>query len=63
MKVISYLDALDPDRLYGVAASTRNWNTITAIGRWGRAVPDRASGRARMTIELGARALLPAYFN
>ena len=31
MKVIGYLGALD--RLYGVAATTRNWNTIAAIGK------------------------------
>lgn len=31
MKVISYLGALD--RLFGTPATTRNWNTITAIGR------------------------------
>lgn len=29
MKVISYLDNLD--RIFGVPATTRNWNTITAI--------------------------------
>ena len=31
MKAISYLGALD--RVFGVAATTRNWNTITAIAR------------------------------
>lgn len=31
MKVISYLGTLD--RLFGVPATTRNWNTITAIAR------------------------------
>ena len=31
MKVISYLGALD--RLFGVPATTRNWNTLTAIHR------------------------------
>jgi hypothetical protein len=31
MKVIGHLGALD--RLYGVAATTRNWNTIAAIAR------------------------------
>jgi uncharacterized protein (DUF1697 family) len=31
MKVIGYLGTLD--RLYGVAVTTRNWNTIAAIGR------------------------------
>lgn len=31
MKVIGFLGALD--RLYGVAATTRNWNTIAAIAR------------------------------
>ena len=31
MKVIGYLGALD--RLFGVPATTRNWNTITAIAR------------------------------
>jgi hypothetical protein len=30
MKVIGYLGALD--RLFGVPLTTRNWNTITAIG-------------------------------
>jgi hypothetical protein len=29
MKVIGFLGALD--RLYGVPATTRNWNTIAAI--------------------------------
>jgi uncharacterized protein (DUF1697 family) len=31
MKVIGFLGALD--RLYGVSATTRNWNTIAAIAR------------------------------
>jgi hypothetical protein len=31
MKVISYLGTFD--RLFGVPATTRNWNTITAIAR------------------------------
>jgi uncharacterized protein (DUF1697 family) len=31
MKVISYLGALD--RIFGVPATTRNWNTITAISK------------------------------
>jgi len=31
MKVISYLSAFD--RLFGVPATTRNWNTITAIAK------------------------------
>jgi len=31
MKAIGYLGTLD--RLFGVPATTRNWNTITAIGR------------------------------
>jgi hypothetical protein len=31
MKVIGILGALD--RLYGVAMTTRNWNTIAAIAR------------------------------
>jgi uncharacterized protein (DUF1697 family) len=31
MKVISYLGSLD--RLFGVPATTRNWNTMTAIAR------------------------------
>jgi len=31
MKVIGLLGSLD--RLYGVSATTRNWNTIAAIGR------------------------------
>jgi hypothetical protein len=31
MKVIGYLGRLD--RLFGVPVTTRNWNTITAIGK------------------------------
>lgn len=31
MKVISYLSALD--RVFGVAITTRNWNTIAAVAR------------------------------
>lgn len=31
MKVISYLGALD--RIFGVPATTRNWNTMTAVAR------------------------------
>jgi uncharacterized protein (DUF1697 family) len=31
MKVIGYLSTLD--RVFGVPATTRNWNTIRAIGR------------------------------
>jgi hypothetical protein len=31
MKVIGYLGALD--RLYGVTATTRNWNTFATIAR------------------------------
>lgn len=31
MKTISYLGQID--KLYGVPATTRNWNTITAILR------------------------------
>jgi uncharacterized protein (DUF1697 family) len=31
MKVIGYLGALD--RIFGVPATTRNWNTVTAIAR------------------------------
>jgi hypothetical protein len=31
MKAIGHLGALD--RIFGSAATTRNWNTITAIGR------------------------------
>ena len=31
MKVIGYLGALD--RLFGVPMTTRNWNTLAAIGR------------------------------
>ena len=31
MKVIGYLGALD--RIFGVPATTRNWNTLTAIGK------------------------------
>lgn len=55
MKVISYLGVLD--RLFGVPATTRNWNTITAIARvlghgatGGLTVPPttrRRSGRQR----------------
>jgi hypothetical protein len=40
MKVIGYLGALD--RLYGVAVTTRNWNTITAIAKaLSNELPDR----------------------
>jgi hypothetical protein len=31
MKVIGYLGKLD--RIFGVSATTRNWNTITMIAR------------------------------
>ena len=31
MKVIGYLGALD--RVFGVPATTRNWNTLTAIAK------------------------------
>lgn len=31
MRVLSYLGAFD--RLFGAPVTTRNWNTITAIGR------------------------------
>jgi len=31
MKAIGYLGTLD--RIFGVRATTRNWNTITAISR------------------------------
>jgi hypothetical protein len=31
MKVIGYLGSLD--RLFGARATTRNWNTVTAIAR------------------------------
>jgi hypothetical protein len=31
MKVIGHLGSLD--RLFGVSLTTRNWNTITAVGR------------------------------
>jgi hypothetical protein len=31
MKVISYLGTLD--RLFGVPVTTRNWNTLSAIGK------------------------------
>ena len=31
MKAIGYLGTLD--RLFGVPATTRNWNTITAVAR------------------------------
>jgi uncharacterized protein (DUF1697 family) len=40
MKAIGYLGALD--RIFGAAATTRNWNTITAIGK----VLDRGVMRA-----------------
>ena len=46
MKVIGYLGTLD--RLFGVPATTRNWNTITAIARVlrpGIQLPVRAAGR------------------
>jgi uncharacterized protein (DUF1697 family) len=39
MKVIGFLGALD--RLYGVPVTTRNWNTIEAIGRVLRNDPPR----------------------
>jgi uncharacterized protein (DUF1697 family) len=41
MKVIGYLGALD--RLFGVPATTRNWNTVTAIAGVlkGRSAPGR----------------------
>jgi uncharacterized protein (DUF1697 family) len=42
MKVISYLGSLD--RLFGVPATTRNWNTITAIAT----VLDRRAARTRL---------------
>jgi hypothetical protein len=41
MKVNSYLGRLD--RLFGVPATTRNWNTITAIAR----VLERPAGPGR----------------
>jgi uncharacterized protein (DUF1697 family) len=44
MKVIGYLASLD--RLFGVPATTRNWNTIAAIADVS-ARHDRASGRPR----------------
>jgi uncharacterized protein (DUF1697 family) len=31
MKVIGYLGALD--RMFGVPATTRNWNTMTAVAK------------------------------
>jgi hypothetical protein len=43
MKVISYLGAFD--QLFGVPATTRNWNTIAAIAKaLGNGGPDRPSG-------------------
>lgn len=46
MKVIGYLGALD--RLFGAPLTTRNWNTITAIGKvLARAEPDRMLVTAR----------------
>lgn len=45
MKVIGYLGALD--RLFGVPATTRNWNTMTAIGRALASAGGRTSGLAR----------------
>lgn len=42
MKVIGYLGMVD--RLFGVQVTTRNWNTITAIGRALNAAKD---GRSR----------------
>ena len=45
MKVIGYLGTFD--RLFGVPATTRNWNTMTAIARvLGRGAPDRPVGDA-----------------
>jgi hypothetical protein len=45
MKVIGYLGALD--RLFGVPATTRNWNTVAAIARVLTAspAPDRRPAR------------------
>lgn len=40
MKVIGYLGALD--RLFGVPVTTRNWNTIAAIGRVLREIGQRS---------------------
>jgi uncharacterized protein (DUF1697 family) len=47
MKVIGYLGSLD--RLFGVPATTRNWNTMTAVARVIAAVtpPTRGLRRAR----------------
>ena len=45
MKVIGYLGTLD--RLFGVPVTTRNWNTITAIGK----VLATESGRRRRVNE------------
>jgi len=46
MKAIGYLGEID--RLFGVRATTRNWNTITAIAKvLGYGATDRASERRR----------------
>jgi uncharacterized protein (DUF1697 family) len=46
MKAISYLGTLD--RLFGVPATTRNWNTVTAVCRvLGEGKSDRRTKRAR----------------
>jgi uncharacterized protein (DUF1697 family) len=50
MRVISYLGTLD--RIFGVPATTRNWNTITAIAR---VLDDRATRRASETDRLSKR--------
>jgi hypothetical protein len=44
MKVISYLGMLD--RGFGVPATTRNWNTFTAIAKVLTAEPGRRHGEA-----------------
>jgi uncharacterized protein (DUF1697 family) len=45
MKVIGYLGTLD--RLYGVSVTTRNWNTIAAIGRVLQIRSERRQSRSR----------------
>ncbi len=45
MKVIGYLGTLD--RLFGVPATTRNWNTMTAIARVLGSGATRSSGQRR----------------
>jgi uncharacterized protein (DUF1697 family) len=45
MKVISYLGSLD--RLFGAPVTTRNWNTITAIGKVLATDPAKTKAEAR----------------